>query len=56
MLKVLINLFEQPEDTSTHPEDHFIEVDDTPGYDVAFSQLAFATKATHDPLQGKIMQ
>ncbi|XP_075231087.1 chromosome segregation 1 [Lycorma delicatula] len=51
LLKVLINLFEQPEDNSTHPEDHFIEVDDTPGYEVAFSQLTFASKAAHDPLQ-----
>lgn len=49
----MIGLFELPKDDSTHPDDHFIEVDDTPGYSVAYSQLNFANKQEHDPLDGK---
>lgn len=52
LLQALIGVFELPEDDSTHPDDHFIEVDDTPGYQAAYSQLAFANKKDHDPLQG----
>ncbi|XP_067006504.1 exportin-2 [Anabrus simplex] len=52
MLQALIALFELPEDDSLNPEEHFIEVDDAPGYQVAYSQLAFASKKEHDPLQG----
>ncbi|KAK3928644.1 Exportin-2 [Frankliniella fusca] len=50
LLQALIGLFELPEDESIHPDDHFIEVDDTPGYSVAYSQLNFANKQEHDPL------
>ncbi|KAG8250095.1 exportin-2 [Homalodisca vitripennis] len=52
LLKVLIGLFELPEDETTYQDDHFIEVDETPGYEVAYSQLAFASKTDYDPLQG----
>lgn len=52
LLKVLIGLFELPEDESTCQDDHFIEVDETPGYEVAYSKLAFAGKTEYDPLQG----
>lgn len=52
MLKVLIGLFELPEDDTVHPDDHYIDVEDTPGYEVAYSQLAYANKAIYDPLQG----
>ena len=52
LLQALIGLFELPKDDSTHPDDHFIEVDDTPGYTVAYSQLTFANKQEHDPLGG----
>ncbi|KAJ1519390.1 hypothetical protein ONE63_004682 [Megalurothrips usitatus] len=52
LLQALIGLFELPQDQSTHPDDHFIEVDDTPGYTVAYSQLNFANKTEHDPLGG----
>ncbi|XP_069676561.1 exportin-2 [Periplaneta americana] len=52
LLQALIGLFELPEDESTLPDDHFIEVEDTPGYQAAYSQLAFANKLDHDPLQG----
>lgn len=54
MLQALIGLFELPKDESTHPDDHFIEVDDTPGYTVAYSQLTFANKQEHDPLGGML--
>lgn len=52
LLKVLVGLFELPEDASTYQDDHFIEVDETPGYEVAYSQLVFASKSEYDPLQG----
>ena len=52
LLQALIGVFELPEDESTLPDDHYIEVDDTPGYQAAFSQLAFADKKDHDPLNG----
>ncbi|XP_039293224.1 LOW QUALITY PROTEIN: exportin-2 [Nilaparvata lugens] len=50
LLNVVIRLFEQPEDDSLHADDHFIQVDDTPGYEAAFAQLAYAPKGQHDPL------
>lgn len=52
LLQALIGLFELPEDQSLLPDDHFIEVDDTPGYQPVFSQLLFANKRDRDPLQG----
>ncbi|XP_059485387.1 exportin-2 [Neocloeon triangulifer] len=42
VLEALLKLFELPEDESLLPDDHFIEVDDTPGYQAAYSKLAFA--------------
>jgi exportin-2 (importin alpha re-exporter) len=52
LLQALIGLFELPEDESPLPDDHYIEVDDTPGYQAAYSQLAFANRKDHDPLHG----
>jgi len=49
LLEALIGLFELPEDDSVPEDDHFIDVEDTPGYQTAFSQLAFASKKDHDP-------
>lgn len=31
LLQALIGLFELPEDDSVPPDEHFIEIDDTPG-------------------------
>lgn len=31
-------------------DEHFIDIEDTPGYQTAFSQLAFAGKKEHDPI------
>lgn len=39
-----------PEDDSIPDDEHFIDIEDTPGYQTAFSQLAFAGKKEHDPI------
>lgn len=49
LLQALIGLFELPEDDSIPADEHFIDVEDTPGYQTAFSALAFASKKDHDP-------
>lgn len=56
LLNSLIGLFELPEDESLHPDDHFVEIEDTPGYSPAYSQLAHAQKPQHDPLSGKLIK
>ncbi|CAG9793023.1 unnamed protein product [Diatraea saccharalis] len=50
LMQALISLFELPTDESTLPEDHFIEVDDTPGYQAQYAQLTCAKGAATDPL------
>lgn len=54
LLQALIGLFELPEDDSIPDDEHFIEIEDTPGYQTAYSQLAFAGKKDHDPLGADI--
>ncbi|KAL5021450.1 hypothetical protein ScPMuIL_000605 [Solemya velum] len=54
LLQSLIGLFELPEDKTVPDDEHFIEVDDTAGYQTAYSQLAFIGKKEHDPLAGAI--
>jgi len=49
LLQALIGLFELPEDDSVPDDEHFIDVEDTPGYQNAFSQLAYASKKENDP-------
>ena len=49
LLQALISLFELPEDDSTPDDEHFIEVDDTPGYQTAYSQLVMAGPKDYDP-------
>lgn len=44
-----------PVDESTLPDDHFIEVDNTPSYQTTSAKLNFANSSKNDPLQGKIM-
>ncbi|XP_071404241.1 uncharacterized protein [Pithys albifrons albifrons] len=46
----LLGLFELPEDDTTPDKEHFIDTEDTPGCETAFSQLAFAGKEEHDPV------
>lgn len=50
LLQSLIGLFELPEDDSVPDDEHFIDIEETPGYQTAFSQLAFAGKKEHDPI------
>ncbi|BFY99292.1 hypothetical protein BsWGS_02332 [Bradybaena similaris] len=52
LLQALIGLFELPEDDSLPDDEHFIEIDDTPGYQTSYSQLAYAGKQDHDPIAG----
>ncbi|KDR18464.1 exportin-2 [Zootermopsis nevadensis] len=52
LLQTLIGFFELPVLESTLPDDHYVEVEDTPGYQAAYSQLAYANKKDHDPLHG----
>lgn len=49
LLQALIGLFELPEDESVPDDEHFIDVEDTPGYQTAFSKLAFASSKSTDP-------
>merc|ERR1719452_429315 len=52
LLTTLIALFELPEDETIPDDEHFIEIEDTPGYQTAYSQLIFAGKPEHDPVAG----
>jgi len=52
LLLALIALFELPEDESIPADEHFIEIEDTPGYQTTYSQLMFAGKPEFDPVSG----
>ncbi|XP_059097421.1 exportin-2-like [Tigriopus californicus] len=52
ILQALVGLFELPEDETIPDDEHFIEIEDTPGYQTAYSQLVFVGKRNHDPLAG----
>jgi exportin-2 (importin alpha re-exporter) len=45
--------FEMPLDESTLPDDHFIEIDDTPTFQTTSAKLNFANTTKSDPLQGQ---
>jgi len=49
LLQALIGFFELPEDDSIPDDEHFIDIEETPGYQTAFSELMFAGKKEHDP-------
>lgn len=49
MIQALIELFELPPDESNIEGDNFIEIEETAGYQVAYSQLNFATGKRDDP-------
>merc|ERR1719354_541968 len=51
LLTTLVALFELPEDSSIPDDEHFIEIEDTPGYQTAYSQLIFAGKADTNPVE-----
>ena len=48
LLQALIELFELPPDETTLVGDHYVEVDDAPGYQAAFSQLSYAKPKRQD--------
>lgn len=50
MLQALIELFELPPDESNIDGDNFVDIEDTAGYQVAYSQLNFATGKRDDPV------
>lgn len=52
LLQALLLFFEMPPDESTLPDDHFIEVDDTPAYQTATAKLNFANTVKEDPVGG----
>ncbi|ERL89802.1 exportin-2 [Dendroctonus ponderosae] len=52
LLQALLKYFEMPPDESTLPDDHFIEVDDTPTYQTSNARLNFANNSKEDPLPG----
>jgi len=54
LLECLICLFELPEDSSTPDEEHFIDVEETPGYQSTFNQLYSASKKEADPFSGQV--
>lgn len=54
LLQALIGLFELPEDDTIPEDEHFIEIEDTPGYQISYSQLVFAGKKERDPFNGTI--
>lgn len=51
LLQALIDLIELPEDDSVPEDEHFVEIEDTPGYQTAYSQLVFANKKETDPFE-----
>jgi len=52
LLTALVALFELPEDDNLPDDEHFIDIEDTPGYQTAYSQLVFAGKREDDPVKG----
>ena len=51
LLQALVALFELPEDSSTADEEHFVDIEDAPNYQNAYSKLIFAGKADTDPVE-----
>jgi exportin-2 (importin alpha re-exporter) len=54
LLQSLIGLFELPEDTDRAEDEHFAEIDESVGYQAAYSHLAFSGKDESDPIKGQI--
>ena len=53
ILQALVGLFELPEAEDGPADAHFVDVDESQGYQAAFSQLLFAPVPRHDPLKGQ---
>lgn len=55
LLATLVEFFELPQDQTSLPEDTILpETEDTPGYQVGYSQLLCARNPPKDPLEGII--
>jgi exportin-2 (importin alpha re-exporter) len=54
LLQSLIGLFELPEDSTEVQDEHFAELDESAGYQAAYSHLAFSGKDETDILKGQI--
>jgi len=54
LLECLVCLFELPQDSSTPDDEHFIDVEETPGYQSSFNQLFSATRKDPDPFNGQV--
>lgn len=54
VLDASIRLLQLPTDETDADDEHFIDVEDTPGYQAAFCQLAMAGKKEFDPLAGTV--
>jgi len=54
LLQSLVGLFELPEDTDAAEDEHFAEIDESSGYQAAYSHLAFSGKDESDPLKGQV--
>ena len=52
VLDASIRLLQLPTDETDADDEHFIDVEDTPGYQAAFCQLAMAGKKEFDPFGG----
>lgn len=50
LLQALLMYFEMPPDESILPDDHFIEIDDSPAYQTSNARLNFANSKKEDPL------
>nr|XP_040231839.2 exportin-2 [Anopheles coluzzii] len=50
LLQTVVQIFELPPDGSAIDGDNFIEIEDVPGYQAAYSQLNFAQSKPVDPL------
>lgn len=54
LLESLVCLFELPEDNTTTDEEHFIDAEETSGYQSAFNQLFSAIRKDSDPFNGQV--
>ncbi|XP_014286249.1 exportin-2 [Halyomorpha halys] len=50
LAKSVVEILEAPEDDSVAPEDHFVEVDNLPGYEPAYVHLTAVGNDKHDPI------
>ena len=54
LLESLVCLFELPEDSTTPEEEHFIDAEETSGYQSTFNQLFSASRKEADPFNGQV--